>query len=213
MATEDWKKVTCILHKDAYAVYCRARALIEQELGCAHKNEPVRNGIAVEMLCAEFLAGVQQLLTRETMSHYSYIRKQLTDKDYLIKALQRLGFQPVVHETAQRLEGYKGDKRKQTAHIIVPRAQIGSASNDLGFYWNGTEYDVIISDYDRGCGNCAPRQGLGTMFLSKLSANYAVAAVQDQYGMEFEVSEYRTHLNGEVTFTLEVKEQAVVSVM
>lgn len=85
------------------------------------------------------------------MSHFTAIRTQLKDPIALKKALADLGFDDVErHQTAQPLYGYRGDRRSDTAELIVRRQQIGTLSNDLGFKQqaDGT-YTAIISDYDR----------------------------------------------------------------
>ena len=51
----------------------------------------------------------------------------------MIKTLKNMGYNPEVHEESKHLLGYQGDKRSQKAHIIIPRSQVGSASNDVGF--------------------------------------------------------------------------------
>jgi hypothetical protein len=68
-----------------------------------------------------------------------------------VSALKELGFNHVeLHEQAQHLYGYLGDVRQQTAEVIIRRAHIGAASNDIGFK-RGADggFDAIISDYDR----------------------------------------------------------------
>lgn len=55
------------------------------------------------------------------------------DQGVLITTLKNMGYKPVVHEEAKHLRGYHGDKRSQKAHIIIPRQQVGVASNDVGF--------------------------------------------------------------------------------
>jgi hypothetical protein len=82
------------------------------------------------------------------MSHFSQIAVKFKDQSCLVEALQRFGFYPQIHKQPVNLHGYQGDKREQTAQIIVPRNQISSLSNDLGFYWNGTEYECLISEYE-----------------------------------------------------------------
>jgi hypothetical protein len=84
--------------------------------------------------------------------------------------LEELGYTAVqFHETAKHLTGYQGDKRSQTAEIIVPRnvkGGLGHASNDLGFKLNSDgNYEALISEYDTGF--------LGKNFVSKLKATYA----------------------------------------
>lgn len=81
----------------------------------------------------------------------------MTDLDCLKEALQGEKLpsgktcEPVVHKEAQQLEGYHGDKRAQRAHIVIPRAQAGSASNDIGFEKLADGSIVAhISQYDSG---------------------------------------------------------------
>lgn len=65
-----------------------------------------------------------------------------------------MGYHPQVSEKPQQLEGYHGDKRSQTAEIIIPRKQVGGASNDVGFKKNADgSYTAIVSDYDQGSEN------------------------------------------------------------
>ncbi len=54
-----------------------------------------------------------------------------------------------VHEEAKNLYGYRGDKRKEKAHIIIRRKYVGSSSNDVGFEKIGNVYKTHASDYDR----------------------------------------------------------------
>lgn len=85
------------------------------------------------------------------MSHFTKLRTRIVDIDALLKALFEMGFKTVeVHETAEHLYGYQGDKRKQTAEVIIRRKHVGRASNDIGFKRREDgAFDAIISDYDR----------------------------------------------------------------
>jgi hypothetical protein len=86
------------------------------------------------------------------MSHFTTLKTRLTETGALIKALADVGFKHVeVHEQAQHLYGYLGDRRPQTAEVIVRKKYVGRASNDIGFKRrdDGT-FDAIISGYDRG---------------------------------------------------------------
>ena len=88
------------------------------------------------------------------MSAYKKIECEIVDKDCLLEALSLLGFTPDVLSEPKSLKGYRGDERKEVAHIIISRNQINrftGASNDIGFFWNETEqkYDFICSDYDK----------------------------------------------------------------
>lgn len=83
------------------------------------------------------------------MSHYSQGAVEIKDPESLVLALQELGFTPEVHLEAQPLYGFQGDLRPERAHIIVRRAEIGSASNDVGFLIGpGGKIEAFISDYD-----------------------------------------------------------------
>ena len=88
------------------------------------------------------------------MSAYKKIECDIVDKDSLLEALSLLGFSPDVLNEPKNLKGYRGDERKEIAHIIIPRDQVNKftgASNDIGFFWNESEkkYDFILSDYDK----------------------------------------------------------------
>ena len=87
------------------------------------------------------------------MSAYKKIECEIVDKECLLEALSLLGFNPDVLNEPKNLKGFRGDERKEVAHIIIPRDQVNKftgASNDIGFFWNEKEqkYDFIVSDYD-----------------------------------------------------------------
>ncbi len=125
------------------------------------------------------------------MSHFSKIAVKFKDQSCLVEGLQRFGFFPMLHDKPVNLYGYRGDKQAQMAHVVVPRNQISSMSNDLGFFWNGTEYECLISEYDQGAGMAQAGQGLGANFLSKL---------QEQY-VNLYLPKLATQLGGEVVAT------------
>jgi hypothetical protein len=99
-----------------------------------------------------------------------------SEEDCLIDALVDIGFPRKVievHAEAEHLRGYEGDRRAQTAHIIIRRENVGSGSNDLGFekMADGT-YELRVSEYDRN--SLQPdRSKIGMrydhVFLKKLS--------------------------------------------
>lgn len=104
------------------------------------------------------------------MSHFTTLQTQFTDTSALVKALDDVGYKQVeVHESAQTLYGYQGDKRSQTAEVIIRRKHVGPASNDLGFkrQSDGT-FQAIISDYDR--------HRHSQQWLNQLSQRYAYQA-------------------------------------
>ena len=59
-----------------------------------------------------------------------------------------MGLTPEVHEESKNLHGYQGDTRSQKAHIIVPRVQVGNASNDVGFERIDGGFILHASAYD-----------------------------------------------------------------
>jgi hypothetical protein len=101
------------------------------------------------------------------MSHYSTVELEIRDKQILIQTLEAMRFKPQIFEEAKNLYGYLGDKRSQTAEIIVRRRQISRDSNDLGFKWNGRAYEMIVSDYDRS-------------IIPRFNKEYAKLVVQQQ---------------------------------
>lgn len=88
------------------------------------------------------------------MSAYKKIECEIVDKECLLEALELLQFTPEIFAEPQSLTGYRGDVRKEVAHIIISRDQVNKftgASNDIGFLWNSKEnkYDFIVSEYDK----------------------------------------------------------------
>lgn len=109
------------------------------------------------------------------MSHYLDFKTVMTDPDALKRALTHMGT-PIhpgglpesaieVHGKPKHLYGYHGDKRSQTADIIVRRENVQNAANDIGFVKNseGT-YDAIISEFDRN--------KFGNEWMTRLSTYY-----------------------------------------
>lgn len=84
------------------------------------------------------------------MSAYTTLQLSINDGDCLKEALTQLGYVFEEHQVAQQLEGYEGKMREQLANIIIRRANIGAASNDVGFLKAADgHYDLVISDFDR----------------------------------------------------------------
>lgn len=84
------------------------------------------------------------------MSAYTERATQINDAEILKECLAEKGYTTIEHHaTPQQLVGYHGDKRQDTAEIIIRRKYVGNASNDLGFkkQADGT-YKAIISQYD-----------------------------------------------------------------
>ncbi len=82
------------------------------------------------------------------MSEYHVVKVCFTDTSILLQSLEEMGYNPIVNEEAQNLYGYQGDQRKQKAHIVIPRNQVGSLSNDVGFEKTNDGYIMHASEYD-----------------------------------------------------------------
>jgi len=87
------------------------------------------------------------------VSEYRKLTTQYASRHLLREALNTAGlpFEEVLPgETERHLYGYHGDERPETATFIVRRANIGSASNDLGFHWNPEtkRFEEIVSEFD-----------------------------------------------------------------
>lgn len=103
------------------------------------------------------------------MSEYNVVDIGLEDQYCIVKALEELGYKPQIHEKPKNLHGYQGDSRNQKAHIIIPRSQVGSASNDVGFEKKDGKFIAHISEYDKNA---------NTFKMDKLKQLYAKHKVQ-----------------------------------
>lgn len=120
------------------------------------------------------------------MSAYRTQETIMTDQDCLTDALKEMKWrsgrscEPEVHEEAQPLTGYQGDKRKQKANIIVRRGTVGGASNDIGFERVDGKFVAHISDYDRSY--------YGDKWLGELKQVYAkkhAMKIAKKHGLKF----------------------------
>ena len=87
------------------------------------------------------------------MSEYHQVEVDFQDEECLVEAIKELNanYKPEIHKEAVNLFGYHGDRRQEKAHIVIPRKQISSASNDVGFLKNAKGgYEMIVSAYDKG---------------------------------------------------------------
>ncbi len=82
------------------------------------------------------------------MSEYHVVETEFQDQECLLDALKEMGYTPTVHETTKNLEGFQGKQRQQKAHIIIPRKQVGGASNDVGFENVDGKFRCHASAYD-----------------------------------------------------------------
>ena len=106
------------------------------------------------------------------MSKYLVFQEYvLKDRRLLLAALADLGYAEVEEGEALPLHGYQGDRRPETAELVVRRQYLGPASNDLGFARTPVGYVPIVSEYDR-------RVLHGGRFLVELRTAYGERVVE-----------------------------------
>lgn len=93
------------------------------------------------------------------------------DRETLLNALGECGYSETEEGASLSLYGYRGDRRPETAQIVVRRKYIGSASNDLGFQKTEAGYVPVISEYDQSY----MMQG---KFLTNLRTNYNLKSAE-----------------------------------
>lgn len=98
------------------------------------------------------------------MSEYMVCEVEIRDTEALKEALQDMGVNPEhieVHESPVSLNGFMGDARRQRAHVVIRRQNVGQASNDIGFEKTAEgSFKAWVSDFDR-------HRGLGHRIMNK----------------------------------------------
>lgn len=106
------------------------------------------------------------------MSKYmTFTDTAFRNRECLLQALAECGYETVEEGEALSLYGYQGDRRPETAQIVVRRKYIGGASNDLGFQKTDAGYVAVISEYDQSY----MMQG---RFLTNLRTNYNLKSAE-----------------------------------
>ena len=106
------------------------------------------------------------------MSKYlTFTDTAFKDRECLLKALAECGYAEVEEGESLSLYGYLGDRRPETAQIVVRREFIGGASNDLGFQKTENGYVPIISEFDQ-------RTMMQGKFLTVLRTNYNLKSAE-----------------------------------
>ncbi len=80
--------------------------------------------------------------------YYTYTEQVYASRECLLAALGELGYTSVEEGENLPLYGYLGDRRAETAHLVVRRRHLGAASNDLGFQKTERGYVPIVSEFD-----------------------------------------------------------------
>jgi hypothetical protein len=96
----------------------------------------------------------------------------LKDRRLLLAALADLGYTQVEEGEALPLYGYQGDRRSETAELVVRRCHLGAASNDVGFARTPEGYVPIVSEYDQ-------RALQGGQLLVRLRTAYSERVVEE----------------------------------
>ena len=126
------------------------------------------------------------------MSEYHKCSISLTDTKCLVDALVEMGYQPKICEEAENLYGYQGDKRVQKAHVILPRSQVGNASNDIGFEKVGKDYIMHISQYDESV------KSLDTNKLKQLYAKHKINKFIKKNSGKYRIKNQQVDKNGSI---------------
>jgi len=99
------------------------------------------------------LNGLRKINNRRCpISEFHSVRCQLRTQyeSSLLEGLKKIGYSPKVYDKAHSLFGYTGSERPQKAHIVIPRGQVGVASNDIGFLREEDGfYTIHVSEYDK----------------------------------------------------------------
>lgn len=83
------------------------------------------------------------------MSKYIHFDQiAFADQRLLLAALKHLGYSDVEVGEGLPLYGYQGDRRPETAEVVVRRQHVGTASNDVGFTRTAQGLVPIISEFD-----------------------------------------------------------------
>ncbi len=96
----------------------------------------------------------------------------LKDRRLLLAALAELGYTEIEEGEALPLHGYRGDRRPETAEIVIRRQHVGSLSNDIGFTCTPQGYVPVVSEYDQ-------RAVHGGQFLVKLRTAYSERVIEE----------------------------------
>jgi len=132
------------------------------------------------------------------MSHYTLIRTRIREVPILLSALHKMGYSQVEHhEKAEHLFGFQGDRRPETAEVIIRRQYIGAASNDVGFKRQESgEFQAIVSEFDR-------HQTCSEKWLQELNRHYAYDLVKEQAREQNLILEEEQEMeNGDVVIVL-----------
>ena len=89
----------------------------------------------------------------QEVSAYGEFETMIREQRFLVEGLTEMGYRVETHPEGAALIGYHGDERPERAEVIIRRAQLDSASNDIGFVREKDgRFRAIVSEYDRSIG-------------------------------------------------------------
>ncbi len=123
------------------------------------------------------------------MSHFSRIRTQMVNKDYLLNALHDLGFE---YEQGDDLNVMDFGRRKSQVEVKVKLPQ----SYDIGFRKNGEAYEIVADWFGV--------QGIKQKdFTEKLNQRYAYHATRAKLEDQgFDLVEEKVEETGQIRLVL-----------
>jgi len=137
------------------------------------------------------------------MSEYHQVVVEFHDEESLLQSLKEINsnYNPSVHKEAVNLYGYQGDKRVEKAHIVIPRNQVGVASNDVGFLKNKDgSYKMIVSEYDQ-------RTYWTESFVNKLKQTYAKNVIlKNSKKMKHKLKSQQVQADGSIKIKVRIRD-------
>lgn len=137
------------------------------------------------------------------MSEYHQVAVEFHDEESLLQSLKEINnnYNPEVHKEAVNLYGYQGDRRSEKAHIVIPRNQVGVASNDVGFFKNKDgSYKMIVSEYDQ-------RTYWTESFVNKLKQTYAKNVIlKNSKKMKHKLKSQQVQADGSIKIKVRVRD-------
>lgn len=123
------------------------------------------------------------------MSHFTRMKTKIVKKDYLLKALRDLGYQPSEGKT--RIRGFGG--QETAVDIMIPTKNAGY---DIGFRKTGQAFELVADWY--GLSDIDPQQ-----FLGQVQQRYTYHAVTSNMTAKgFEVVEEENQEDNTIHLTV-----------
>jgi len=124
------------------------------------------------------------------MSHFSNIKTQIRNLDFLKASLTDLGID--WKDESKTVKGYQGNTR--TAEVVIEQDN----NYDIGFSWNGAEYELVADlEYWQ-----QPLTVEG--FLRQVTQRYAYNTVRNEAGKQgFQVTEEQKNDDGSIRLVVQ----------